>query len=278
MAQRANQTCHAWVLRHGAPRPWLICIPGYEMGVPHLDLPAFRARKLHDHFGLNLAVATLPLHGPRRRNRRSGEGYLGIELVDTLRAQAQAARDLRKLLLWIRSQWDGAVGVYGLSLGGYNAALLASLEEVDTVIAGIPATDLAGLAERHGPPLEMRSAKALGLEVADARELFRAISPLSLQPRVPKAHRAIFAGSADAVVPPEQPRDLWRHWDRPRVVWYPGGHVTFRSHPEVERLVEECQSLPRALPLAWNHTLRYPSCYNPKAKTCWDPRCSPQSV
>ena len=30
------------------------------------------------------------------------------------------------------------------------------------------------------------------------------------------------AASRDRLVPPEQVRDLWRHWEQPRIEWYPG--------------------------------------------------------
>ena len=40
-------------------------------------------------------------------------------------------------------------------------------------------------------------------------------------------------------MPADQVRDLWRHWEQPRIVWYQGGHLTFRFHPEVRRLVED---------------------------------------
>ena len=49
----------------------------------------------------------------------------------------------------------------------------------------------------------------------------------------------LFAGVADRLVPPDQPRDLWRHWGRPRIVWYQGGHLTFWLHREVRALVGE---------------------------------------
>lgn len=238
LARLANRTAHAWVLRHPSqPRPWLLCIHGYEMGVPAFDLAAFRAARLHHRHGLNVALPVLPLHGPRRTGRRSGEGYLSGDFIDTVHAEAQAMWDLRRLLSWIRAQDAPAVGVYGLSLGGYNAALLAALEPLACVVAGIPAVDFAGLTWRHGAPLEVRYAEHHGLVHDEIHELLTVISPLALAPRIPQPRRYIFAGVADRIVPAEQPRDLWRHWERPRIVWYQGAHVTFRAHPEVERLV-----------------------------------------
>lgn len=236
----ANRTAHAWILRHAAePRPWLVCIHGYEMGFPALDLLAFRAAQLHFQEGLNVILPVLPLHGPRRFGR-SGEGFLAGEFVDTVHAEAQAMWDIRRLLSWVRTQSPPRVGVYGLSLGGYNTALLACLDsDLSCAIAGIPATDFSRLAWRHAARLAILYAERRGLIHDEVSEVMRVVSPLVLEPQVRKERRYLFAGVADRLVPSEQVRDLWIHWERPRIVWYQGAHVTFRMHAEVRRLFQD---------------------------------------
>lgn len=148
--------------------------------------------------------------------------------------------DIRRLLSWIRSQSPPRVGVYGLSLGGYNTALLASLEsDLACAIAGIPAADFSRLTWRHGARLQILYAERMGLVHDEVSDVMRVISPLVLKPRVPKQRRYLFGGVADRLVPAEQVRDLWLHWDRPRIVWYQGAHLTFRMHPEVDRLFQD---------------------------------------
>src|SRR3546814_8174322 len=47
-------------------------------------------------------------------------------MTDLVYAESQALWDLRRTLAWLRANESGArVGVYGISLGGYNAALLS---------------------------------------------------------------------------------------------------------------------------------------------------------
>lgn len=241
LSYSANRTAHAWVMRHaGEPRPWLLCIHGYEMGIPRIDLAAFRARKMHYKLGLNVAVAVLPLHGPRKIGSRSGEGFIAGNFLDTIHAEAQAMWDLRRLLSWIRSQGDAPIGVYGLSLGGYNTALLSCLDGgLSAVIAGIPAVDFTRLTWRHGAVLQIRYAERRGLVHDEVSEILSVISPLALPPQVPLENRYIFAAICDQLVPPDQPRDLWRHWGRPRIEWYQGAHMTFRAHDRVEQLIDE---------------------------------------
>jgi len=240
LSYRANATAHAWVVRSAPDRPWLVCIHGYQMGTPLIDLSAFQPAWLRDELGLNLLLPVLPLHGPRRVGRRSGDRFLAGDVLDTIHAEAHAMWDLRRWLGWIRAQGAPAVGVYGLSLGGYNASLLACLDDgLACVVAGIPATDFSRLFSRHSPPLQLLEAALNGLEEHHMSEITRVVSPLALEPQVPRDRRYIFAGVADRLVPPDQVRDLWRHWDEPRIEWYQGAHLTFPRHPAVRRMVRE---------------------------------------
>ncbi len=240
------RTGWAWVMRHQSPgRPWLVCIHGYQMGSPAVDLAAFRAGWLHHRLGLNLLLPVLPLHGPRRIGAVSGDGFLSGDLLDTVHAEAQAVWDMRRLLSWIRAQGGSTVGVCGLSLGGYNTALLASVTDgLACAIPGIPLADFTRMYWWHGPPRDMREAERAGLGPAAMEQVLRPVAPLALGPRVPKERRYIFGGTADRLVPPEQVRDLWRHWDRPKILWYPGAHVTFLLHGSVRRFLYEalCES------------------------------------
>ena len=238
---RANRTAHAWVLEHpGAPRPWLVCIPGYRMGHPIVDFTGFPVDWLHRELGLNVAVAVLPLHGPRTVGRRSGDGFLSGDYLDTVHLQAQAVWDVRRLLTWIRGRGASTIGAYGLSLGGGTSALLAALEpDLACVVAGIPATCFAGVARWNLPPLLMRWTEHLGLAWPEIERLCAVVSPLSLAPRVPRERRYLFAATADRLVPPAGVQALWEHWERPRLDWYHGSHVSFLGERAVRGLLRE---------------------------------------
>jgi len=238
---QSNRTAYAWVMRHeDGPRPWLMCIHGFGMGVPYIDLRAFRADVLHHQLGLNLLLPVLPLHGPRKAGRRSGDQFLGGAFLNTIHAEAQAMWDLRRLLAWIRSQQATAVGVYGLSLGGYTAALLASLDpDLACVIAGIPATDLTALTQRLESPFKLEQLEQAEFSWERVHEVLRVVSPLAVSPKVPQERRYIFGGAVDRLVPPNQVWALWNHWQRPRIAWYAGSHVSIHWEPEVRALVRE---------------------------------------
>jgi hypothetical protein len=236
----ANRTAHAYVVRGDPERPWLVAINGYRMGMALTDLAVFDPRHYHRRLGLNLLIPVLPLHGPRRTGALSGDGYLDADPVAFHYAEAQAMWDIRRLVGWARAQGGQKIGVMGLSLGGYNAALLSSVEEgLACVIAGIPVVDFSRILTRHAPPAVRAELEALGMGAATVAEMLRPVSPLALPSKVKPEARAVFGGVADRVVPPEHQRDLIEHWGTPRHVWYQGGHLTFQLDRAVRSLPAE---------------------------------------
>lgn len=226
-----NRTAHAFIRRHrNHDGPWLVCVHGFGMGRPGVDLRAFRAPLLHRDLGLNLLLPVLPLHGPRMdEGAQPGEGFMSIDLLDSVHGLAQSVWDIRAAIRWIRAtHGDVPVGIYGVSLGGCVAALVASVEDgLACAIAGIPAADLPGLYRRHAPPSVRRRAEEAGALGPDADAVHSVVSPLVLRPRVPQHRRYLFAGAGDRMSTSAQARLLWEHWERPQMAWYPGGHVGF---------------------------------------------------
>jgi len=80
------------------------------------------------------------------------------------------------------------------------------------------------------------TASKTAAQTIDLREL-RAV--LSGDDKVPHDRRFIYGGVGDRLVPADQVRDFWLHWDRPRIEWYQGAHLTFPAHPAVREMVGE---------------------------------------
>jgi len=229
MAFGPNRTASAVVLRHpGRPRPWVIAVHGFCMGFPFMDFQGLQIARIHHELGMNVALPALPLHGPRRVTLVSGEPFLSFELMNAVHGLAQAVWDIRRLLHWVRGQSATSVSLYGVSLGAYVVSLLAGIEEgVDAVVAGIPVSDFPGLFHQHSP----RNIRARSIDhkiIGGAAEnVYRVVSPLNFETRIPKSRRFIFAGYGDRVARPDQAQRLWQHWDRPRISWYAGNHVGY---------------------------------------------------
>ncbi|MBW2417291.1 MAG: alpha/beta hydrolase [Deltaproteobacteria bacterium] len=242
LAREENRMSHAYVLEHpGGPRPWLVCVHGFAMGTPLINFNGFAAKRLHEDLGLNLIFPCLPLHGPRGGGMLSGIELIDTDFVNLVHAFAHAVWDIRRTLSWVRKRQPKAVGLYGISLGGYLSALTASIDtQLDCVIASIPMVDLASAAHDNEPWIFRTYEREFEIDWAAFRAITRVVSPLSLEPRVARERRFICAGTADRVVRPNHARALWRHWERPEIYWFPSGHVLGMMHPSVPDFVERC--------------------------------------
>jgi predicted esterase YcpF (UPF0227 family) len=243
LSYEANRTAHAWVLQHtGEPRPWLVALHGIRMGSPKGDFFLYNPDFLHEELGLNLVLPVLPIHGVRRAGPISGDRILAGDAMDSVHAGAQAVWDIRRLISRLRQPEPGvpAIGVLGYSLGGYTAALLSGLEDdIDCVAVANPAVDPSSPFWRSALSVSTHYLKAEGVTEEKMGRLLRVVSPLAFEPTVSEDRRAIFAGVADRVVPSSEALSLWRHWNRPRVVWYQGTHRGFLRTEEGRRALTD---------------------------------------
>jgi hypothetical protein len=225
LGYRVNRVARATLLEHRSQdRPWLVCLHGFGMGRPGLDLRAFRALRLHRDLGLNLAFLTLPFHGRRNPGPATEPPMPSADVLDTVHGLTQAVWDARQLLAHLRARTHQPIGLMGLSLGGLVAGTVASIDRPHAVLLLVPAVDLPALAA--DATSEMGATADVDL-LMRAQPLFAPISPLRLTPKVPTERRFIVAGTLDRFArPSSQAVALWRHWEQPPLHWYHGGHVS----------------------------------------------------
>lgn len=234
---RENRIARAAVLEHsGGDRPWLVCLHGFGMGSPAVDLRTFRALHLHRTLGLNVAFLTLPLHGRRKPPGVRMAALPSFDLLDDVHGLAQAVWDARQLLAYLRTRTTKPIGVMGLSLGGYVSSLVASLDDVHAAVLLVPAVDLSSLMADGG----QRVGHTVSAELlTSAAAVLRVVAPLALEPRVPRDRRMIVAATLDQFArPTTQALALWRHWDEPELHWYHGGHIGFFRAKAVQPAVD----------------------------------------
>ena len=236
-ADAVNHVVHAYVLRHDdRPRPWLVALHPQKCGTA-IDLQWMGSLGLFHELGVNVVHPVLPLHGPRAGSATS---FPCADGSVNLYAARQAVADARSVIAWARAEGATAIGVHGLSLGGYVAAMLAGLEpELDCVVAGIPLTDIPGLIAGHMRRYRDAGDHAERLLDLGLRPAHRLISPLALTPRVPRERLFIYAAVGDRVTTPDQAHDLWLHWDRPAIHWYQGAHVMAGMSRRLGRFVRD---------------------------------------
>ena len=235
---------HAYVLRHDdRPRPWLVSIHPTGVGSP-VDMRWMGSRALHRELGINVMHPVLPKHGPRRRRGQSRVSFPSPDGVVNLQAFSQAVWDVRRAIAWARLQGATRVGLHGLSLGGYTAALLAGIEDdLDCVIVGLPPSDLPALMVRHAS--RYLTAELAAEELAPIGSLAsRRRQPADLAarvaaPRLRRDRRFVYAAVGDRVATPEQAVGLWRHWDEPDILWIQSSHLPAPMLRETRRFVRD---------------------------------------
>jgi len=244
--ERNTQACAEAMLHEGYGHDTVICLHTWTTGYFALQRQVYMADKLY-RAGLNVVLPMLPFHGSRNPagSRFGGQFFPGTVPQRTNEAFGQSVWDVRSLVRWLRAEGCGKVGVMGMSLGGYVAGLLASVDaELDFAIPMIPMVSMADLLWEHGAEHPIRKeAEGRGITLDLTRSLYRVHSPLELAPRLPAERLMLVAGTGDRICSPEHVERLWEHWGRPRIHWFPGGHILHfrrrRLFDEVLRFIAE---------------------------------------
>jgi dienelactone hydrolase len=225
-----NQVVHAELWRHRGTRsrPLMIGLHGFGMGRPAIDAVVLMAPALFAA-GLDVLLFTLPLHGARTpgRTRFSGQLFANVNVPRINESIAQAVHDLAALRAWLRVHHAGPVGILGLSLGGYVAALMAALvDDLDFVIPVAAPACFGDLAHRFMAASSLyRGREETMLSREEFRSVYRVHSPLAHRPRLPRERLLLVAARGDRVVPAEHAIWLWAHWRGPRLSWFTGSHL-----------------------------------------------------
>jgi hypothetical protein len=178
--------------------------------------------------GFSVAFVSHPLHFDRTpAGAYSGELLVSADVVLTVEGFRQAVADLCATARWLRSTGHPDIGVFGYSLGGYVAGLLAVVrDDWAFVVLGGAGDSLAS------PILDTPLGRNVRDDLAacgmlDRRKVERAwavISPGRLRPRLAPERILLVAGRYDRIMLPASVRRLHRAWDRPPIVWLDRGH------------------------------------------------------
>jgi hypothetical protein len=242
MQRHRNQVARAAAFVHpGGPRPWIVAVHGLGTGQATADIVGLRVKHLHHELGYNVALPVLPLHGRRAERPLEAADFLSHDMSLTVLAVSQAMWDVRSTIRIIRERHHPtSVSLYGVSLGGFSASLLATLEDdLERVVVGVPLVHIPSLVDLHAKPKMREMARRAGLLGSTTHQAHEVISPLAAPPRVPTDRLAIFAGLGDRMTPAREALRLWEHWGRPALCLYPGNHVGFLWSNEVTGFLNE---------------------------------------
>jgi pimeloyl-ACP methyl ester carboxylesterase len=225
LAVRENGRMHARWYRHaGKPRPCAVLLHGYASGTLALEARVWPIDALY-RGGLDVVMTVLPFHGPRRdprRGLRPPAFPVASDLRFGIEGMRQLVADHRALFDHLEREGAPAIGVMGMSFGGYSAALLATLEaRLQFAALLVP---LAYLEPRawNAPPL-LGSAE-VELERAALRRVQAVVSPFTRPSLLPPERCAVVAGELDRVTGLAQARALAAHLHAP-LHRFAGGHL-----------------------------------------------------
>jgi pimeloyl-ACP methyl ester carboxylesterase len=218
-----NEVAKARLYTRARPRPVVILIHGYMMGNHAVDELVWPIEWL-DRLGFDSAAFVLPFHGQRADARRRGRPeFPGRDPRMANEGFCHSVFDLRALAALLRSRGHPALGVLGVSLGGYTAALAATVEsELAFAVPVIPLASLADYALDNGSLAAAREAEALEYELVD--RVHRRVSPLSRAPTIARERVLVVGGRSDRITPVSHARRLALHFGAPLTTW-DGGHI-----------------------------------------------------
>lgn len=246
LAFEENRIAHARLLRHPRPAPAIVCLHGYRAGVHRFEELAWNAGWLHHRLGLDVALLMLPFHALRAPRGRFAPVFPSMRTARTVEGFGQAVWDARALLSWLRVRGSPMTGVAGMSLGGYTASLLATVEaRLDWAVFFIPLGDLTDVAVEHEElrgrvvPEEMREAGKRALEM---------VRPLARKPLLPGSRILVVAAEADRITRTETHAvRLAEHFGAP-LVQFPGGHLLQLGRRDALREMARLMARVGALP------------------------------
>jgi pimeloyl-ACP methyl ester carboxylesterase len=220
---QTNETVHVRFFAHERPSPAIVLVHGYRGGPFHIEELIWPVSRLY-RGGFDVALFTLPFHGLRSPTRWSRSPLFpsNREISRTNEGLGQAIWDLRGLLSWLRGRGSLRVGVAGMSLGGYVAALLATVDPApDFVVPFIPLSDFADAFVAHQA---LRDDAVPAELVAAARRSLTLCRPLARRPRIPGERMLVIAGEQDRITGLSQGQSLADHFGA-SLVTFPGAHV-----------------------------------------------------
>jgi dienelactone hydrolase len=223
LAFEENRIAHARLLRHPQRAPVIVCLHGYRAGVHRFEEVAWRARWLYGRLGLDVALVTLPFHARRSPRGRFAPVFPSMRTARTVEGFGQAVWDVRALIAWLRARGAPRLGVAGMSLGGYTAALLSTVESrLDWVVLFIPLADLTDVTFEH----EALRGEQIPEPLRDAgKRALQLVRPLARKPLVPGERMLVVAAEGDRITAKDTHAErLAAHFGAPLVA-FPGGHL-----------------------------------------------------
>ncbi len=197
-------------------------------------VPRFIATSLAGS-GIDACIMYLPCFGPRRG---LDQGRL-LKMTDNpeqlITAIEQAVWDIRRTARCLAAQNHinpDQIGICGVSLGGFIAALAAGVDAQFPKAAVIMAGgDLSTVLMTEEPEVRRIKKSILNQQITPEKltEMLKSIEPLTYAHRLQNSQILMVSGSKDTVVPP-QCAEKFAQKAQTKIIWYPKNHYEMVQH------------------------------------------------
>jgi pimeloyl-ACP methyl ester carboxylesterase len=224
-----NNTVHGRFYRcaeRWQERPAILLLHGWNDAVNHYFRFPFLAAQFNRR-GINAATLEAPFHFQRSpRQLGAWSNFLCPDILRTVEAARQAVAETRSLAEWIRQQGCPAVGLLGVSLGGWLAGLTVCYDaHFCCAVLLVPVARLDRMLEE--------AAFCRGIRPAwQGRPV--AVGKLNLtegRPALPRQNILLIESIHDLFVPVETMEELWLAWDQPDIWRLRHGHISVLATP-----------------------------------------------
>jgi len=221
LGHELNGTAAARLFLHaGRARPTAILVHGYRCGIFALEERLWPVQWLYER-GLDVALAVLPFHAVRAR--RGPPLFPSSDPRITNEGFRQTSLDLRGLARFFRDRGAEAVGMMGMSLGGYTTGLMTTIDDsLDFAVPMIPCASIADVALMVG--LLVGTPEEQALQHAGLEAAHRVVSPLARPTRMSTDRILVIGAHADRITPIDHATRMAEHFGAPLETFH-GGHL-----------------------------------------------------
>jgi dienelactone hydrolase len=224
-----NKFAHGRLYRCGKEwqeRPAVLLLHGWNDIINHRVRFPLMARQINRH-GFNAATLVAPFHFQRRpRQLGAWSNFLCPDILRTVEAIRQTIAETRAFAKWLRLEGCPAVGLMGVSLGGWLAGLTISRDATFSCAALlVPVARLDRLVAEAAfcrclrPAFEGHPSGASKLNLKQHR------------PAISTENILLIEALHDLFVPVETMEELWNAWDQPEIWRLRCGHISVLAAP-----------------------------------------------
>ena len=224
-----NNTVYAQYYRPKNVKGPIPCVVVLDILAGNQKLPEAICQHLAQH-GIGGLFVQMAYYGPRRPADKSVR-FLSKNILHTMGAVRQTVLDLRCVAAWMESRPEidkERLGIMGVSLGSFMAALAAEMEprygRVAILLGG------GGFVDAYWDDPRAASYRKTFEFFGGTKKLITAVlapvDPLTYADRLKTRKLLMVAAKNDEIVPPRMAENLWNATGRQQIVWLNSGHYT----------------------------------------------------